>query len=342
MNPVTRPHFVAVDDRAKYLMLKIGSIILDVPFFQAALAGYSDYAMRIVARDCGAPLVFAGAMLAKGVIHPRVFTNPLFGPGDDEHPVGAQLLGDEPETMAKAAKVLRQMGYDLIDLNFACPTPKVINRHRGGFLLTDPDKAMDIYTAVREAVDCPVTIKLRTGFDERYIDNFREIVSRAVAGKVDALIVHPRTVCQRFTGKANWQFLSEVKKRFPRTTIIGSGDLFSVDTIINNMKTSGVDGMSIARGAIGNPWIFSQLRYGSDFIAPTLGEQGQIISKHFNLVCKLYGNEKGIMHFRKFAIAYCKLHPQRKKAQKALVSAKTAEEFLAVVKQWYGVCDSSL
>jgi tRNA-dihydrouridine synthase B len=318
-------------------MLKIGNIILDAPFFQASLAGYSDYAMRAVARDCGAPLTFAGAMLAKGVIHPRVFNNPLFGPGDDEHPVGAQLLGEDPAIMAKAAKVLRQLGYDLIDLNFACPTPKVINRKRGGFLLTDPDKAIEIYTAVREAVVCPVTMKLRTGFDERSIDDFWEIVSRAAAGKVDAMIVHPRTVCQRFTGKANWLILSEVKKRFPRTAIIGSGDLFSVDTIINNMKTSGVDGLSIARGAIGNPWIFSQLRAGNSNSMPSLDEQGKVISKHFHLVCKLYGEEKGIMHFRKFAIAYCKLHPQRKKVEKVFSSVKSVEEFSAVIRQWYGL-----
>ena len=110
------------------------------------------------------------------------------------------------------------------------------------------------------------------------------ICSRAVAGKVDALIVHPRTVCQRFTGSADWQFLSEVKKQFPRTIIIGSGDLFSADTIKNNMKNTGVDGVVIARGAIGNPWIFSQLREGKDFVAPTLEEQGQVISKHFRFI----------------------------------------------------------
>lgn len=316
-------------------MLKIGKIILDAPFFQAALAGYSDYAMRAVARDCGAPLVFAGAMLAKGVIHPRVFSNPLFGPGDDEHPVGAQLLGEDPATMAKAAKVLRQMGYDLIDLNFACPTPKVINRKRGGYLLNDPVLALEIYNAVRGAVDCPVTIKLRTSFDSQSYDNFWQICSEAVAGKVDALIVHPRTVCQRFTGQADWQFLSVVKKRFPRTIILGSGDLFSVDTIINNMKTTGVDGVSVARGAIGNPWIFSQLRAGNNYVAPTLSEQGRVISKHFSLVCKLYGEEKGVMHFRKFAIAYCKLHPQRRKAQNAFTYVKSADEFFAVIRQWY-------
>jgi nifR3 family TIM-barrel protein len=316
-------------------MLKIGNIILDVPFFQASLSGYSDYAMRVVARDCGAPLTFAGVMLAKSVVHPRVFNNPSFKPGVDEHPIGAQLLGEDPEIMAKAAKVVRKAGYDLIDLNFACPMPKVIRRKRGGFLLNDPDKVIDIFNAVKESVDCPVTMKLRTSFDNRSFDNFWSISSRASAGKVDALIVHPRTVCQRFNGQADWQFLSEVKKRFPRTIIFGSGDLFSVDTIKNNIKTSGVDGAAIARGAIGNPWIFTQLRDGNDFVAPSLEEQGQLISKHFNLVCTLYGPSKAVRHFRKFAIAYCKLHPLRRKAQKALVSAKSADDFLATVKQWY-------
>ena len=237
--------------------------------------------------------------------------------------------------MAKAAKVVRKMGFDLIDLNFACPMPKVINRKRGGFLLNDPDKVMEIFNAVKDSVDCPVTMKLRTGLNNRSCDNFWIICSRAAAGKVDALIVHPRTVSQRFTGRADWQFLSEVKKQFPRTIIFGSGDLFSAETIINNIKSSGVDGASIARGAIGNPWIFTQLRKGNDFLAPTLEEQGQAISKHFNLMCKLYGDENAVRHFRKFAVPYCKHHPSRKKVQAAFYSAKTADDFLAVVKHWY-------
>jgi tRNA-dihydrouridine synthase B len=316
-------------------MLKIGNIILDVPFFQASLSGYSDYAMRVIARDFGAPMTFAGVMLAKSVIHPRVFNNPSFKPGDDEHPIGAQLLGEDPEIMARAAKVVWKAGFDLIDLNFACPAPKVIRRKRGGFLLNDPDKVIEIYNAVKESVDCPVTMKLRTSFDNQSYDNFWDISSRAASGKVDALIVHPRTVCQRFTGSAEWQFLSEVKKQFPRTIIFGSGDLFSVDIIRNNIKNTGVDGAVIARGAIGNPWLFSQLREGKDFVAPTLEQQGRVISKHFHLLCKLYGHKKAVRCFRKFTIAYCKLHPLRKKAQKALFSVNTAEEFLAVVQQWY-------
>ncbi len=318
-------------------MLKIGNITLDIPFFQASLSGYSDYAMRTVARDCGAPLVFAGVFLAKSAIHPRVFNDPSFKPGEDEHPIGAQLLGEDPQIMAKAARVVRNAGYDLIDLNFACPAPKVIRRKRGGFLLNEPDKAIEIYNAVKEAVDCPVTIKLRTSFDNKSYDNFWQICSGVVAGNVDALIVHPRSVCQRFTGSADWPFLAEVKKQFPRTIIFGSGDLFSADTISDNMKNTGVDGAVIARGAIGNPWIFTNLRDGNDYVTPTLEKQGELISKHFRLFCEIYGHKNAVTYFRKFAIAYCKLHPQRRKAQKALVSVKKTEEFLSLVKQWYGL-----
>ena len=317
-------------------MLEIGNITLDIPFFQAPLSGYSDYAMRTIARDFGAPLVFAGVMLAKSVIHPKVFNNPSFKPGDDEHPIGAQLLGEDPEIMAKAASVVRKAGFDLIDLNFACPAPKVIRRKRGGFLINQPDKAIEIYKAVKESVDCPVTIKLRTSFDGESYDNFWEISSAAAAEKVDALFVHPRSVCQKFAGLADWQFLSEVKKQFPSTIIFGSGDLFSADTINDNIKNTGVDGAVIARGAIGNPWIFSQLRRGDDFLPPTLGQQSQVILKHFNLVCKLYEHEKAVRYFRKFAVAYCKLHPLRKKAQKTILLAKTTEEFFAAIQQWYG------
>jgi tRNA-dihydrouridine synthase B len=318
-------------------MLKIGNITLDVPFFQASLSGYSDYAMRAVARDYGAPLTFAGVFLAKSVIHPRVFKGPLFKPGDDEHPIGAQLLGEDPRIMASAAQVACKAGYDLIDLNFACPAPKVLLRKRGGFLLNNPDKAVEIYNAVRESVDCPVTIKLRTSFNNESNDNFWQICTKAVEGKVDALIVHPRTVYQRFTGSADWQFLADVKKRFPNTIIIGSGDLFSADTIIKNIKNTGVDGAVIARGAIGNPWLFRHLREGDKFVPPTLEEQKQVILKHFGLLRKLYGDKKAVAHFRKFAIAYCKLHPLRKTVHKSLVFAKTVDEFIALINKWYGL-----
>ena len=203
-------------------MLKLGNLKLRVPFIQAPLSGYSDLAMRRLALDFGAPLTFSGVMLAKSAANPRVLRNPVFRPGDNEHPVGAQILGNDPATMANAARALQNAGYDIIDLNFACPTPKVIRRQRGGYLLKAPERVMEIYGRVREAVVCPVTIKLRTGFDsclESY-NNFYKIVSEFSKWKVDALTIHARTVLQKFTGEVDWDLLAEIKRNFPKTLII--------------------------------------------------------------------------------------------------------------------------
>lgn len=322
-------------------MLRLGQIGLDVPFFQASLSGYSDYAMRTLARNFSAPLTFAGVMLAKSAARPAVLRKPAFKPGDDEHPIGAQILGEEPEIMAKAARELVNIGYDLIDLNFACPAPKVLRRQRGGYLLKKPARLIEIYRRVREAVDCPVLMKLRIGFDDKpqSRDNFWEIVSGVSSDGLNALIVHGRSVVQRYSGQADWGVPAELKRRYPKLTVIGSGDLFDVTKTAFRLKASGIDGVTIARGAIGNPWIFGRLRSvllgRAEQGPPSLSEQGRVILEHFELVRRLYEKKKAIPIFRKFIVGYCKLHPQRKKAQKALISAASAEELLAAVRSWY-------
>jgi len=324
-------------------MLKLGSITLEVPFFQASLSGYSDYAMRRLAMDYGSPLVFAGVMLAKSVNHPKIISKRTFRPEEDEHPIGAQLLGDEPQAMADAARVLVGAGYDLIDLNFACPAPKVLRRRRGGFLLNKPQTVMEIYRKVRESVNCPVLMKLRTGFDNDSAgaENFWDICRQASADGIDAIIVHPRTVLQKFKGTADRRVLGELKRQFPRTTIIGSGDLFSAASAVELLKTSGIDGVVIARGAVGNPWIFRELRAALEGMPlpgpPDLEEQGRVVLAHFEMLCGLYQAGKAVGHFRKFIVNYCKFHPQRKAARIALLAANDRNQMLAAIELWYGV-----
>lgn len=322
-------------------MLKIGSLILEVPFIQAPLSGYSDYAMRRLGLDFGVPLTFSGVMLAKSAAHPKVLSKPAFRPHDDEHPIGAQILGNDPATMARAAKALEGAGYDIIDLNFACPAPKVVRRQRGGYLLKEPETVMEIYRKVREAVSCPVTMKLRTGFDsgtESY-DNFHQIVAEASRQKVDALIIHGRTVVQKFFGEVDWNLIAEIKHRFNGTTIIGSGDLFEAHTTIQRLQETKIDGALIARGAIGNPWIYQELNAvwaGKPAPnTPALAEQAQVMRKHFEMICRLYDPIKAVRYFRKFIVRYCRFHPQRKHAQKALLAADNGENLLVEIKRWY-------
>lgn len=322
-------------------MLKLGKIILDVPFFQAPLSGYSDYAMRRLAIDFGSPLSFAGVMLAKSAVNPKVLRKAQFRPDADEHPVGAQILGRKPDEMALAAVALSRVGFDVIDLNFACPAPKVIRRRRGGYLLNEPDLAVEILQRVREAVTCPVTIKLRIGFEQNEpgCDNFWEIAERSINAGADALVIHGRTVRQMFSGTADWQILAELKKRFPDAIIIGSGDMFDAKESFAMLKETGLDGLVIARGAIGNPWIFSQLR--SLFEGqpspelPGLQEQGRTVLRHFEMICGLYGPSKSVRFFRKFLVHYCRRRDERKKHQKVLLAAQNSDQLLKAIRDCY-------
>ena len=323
-------------------MLKLDNLNLSVPFIQAPLSGYSDYAMRRLGLDFGVPLTFAGVMLAKSAAHPKLLKNPAFRPHDDEHPVWAQILGNDPATMAKAAGALEAAGYDIIDLNFACPAPKVVRRQRGGYLLKEPETVIQIYNRVRESVTCPVTMKLRAGFDssrESY-DNFHQIIFDASQQKVDALTIHGRTVVQKFAGNVDWDLIAEIKHRFNGTTVIGSGDLFEPQSTVQRLRAAKIDGVLIARGAIGNPWIYKSLNAVLSGLPapapPTLAEQAEVIRKHFEMICQLYEPIKAVRYFRKFIARYCRLHPRRKQAQKTLLAANDRADLLIAIKRWYG------
>jgi nifR3 family TIM-barrel protein len=322
-------------------VLKLGSLALDVPFFQASLSGYSDHAMRKLARRFRCPFTLTGVMLAKSVINPRVLRKPCFLPGADEHPVGAQILGRTPATMARAARDLVAVGYDLIDLNIACPAPKVLRRGRGGALLNEPDTVLAMLNAVRNAVDCPVLMKLRTGADHQPAsrDRFWEIVARSIDAGIDALVIHGRTVNERYRGTADWQILAEVKRRYPRTTLIGSGDIFNAQDSMERMRQSGVDGLVVARGAVGNPWLFQDLRCLWENTplppAPGLQEQRDVILQHLDDVCDGYEERRAVGHFRKFAAQYARRHPQRKQVVVAVMAARTRSEVVRVIDRWY-------
>ncbi|MHC4244020.1 MAG: tRNA dihydrouridine synthase [Planctomycetota bacterium] len=321
--------------------LKLGSLSLDVPFFQASLSGYSYYAMRTLARRFGCPFIMADMMLAKSAAHPRVLRKAIFLPGSDEHPIGAQILGSKPATMAKAARDLVAVGYDVIDLNFACPAPKVLRRGRGGALLNDPDTVIDILKAVRDAVAVPVLMKLRIGVDHKpeSQENFWQIVSRSVEHGVDALVIHGRTVSERYRGKADWDVPAAVKSRFPRATIVGSGDIFDAASTVDLMKRTGLDGFIVARGAIGNPWIFRELRCVWEnrplSAPPDMDEQRKVILEHFELILQNYPEKKAVGIFRKFAVGYVCRHPRRKPALLSFMKAQTSADVENVINTWY-------
>ncbi len=328
-------------DMVRFDGLTLGSLRLDVPFFQASLSGYSNYAMRSLAREFGCPFTMADMILAKSAAEPRVLRKACFRPGDDEHPIGAQIVGKAPSIMAKAAFDLVAAEYDLIDLNFACPAPKVLRRGRGGALLNDPETVIDIVKAVRDCVGVPILMKLRIGADHEpeSADNFWEIVTRSIEQGVDALVIHGRAVSDRYRDKADWDVPAAVKRRFPQATIVGSGDIFDAAATVDLMKRTGLDGFIVARGAVGNPWIFRDLRCVWENRPvppfPDLAEQGAVMLDHFERILRGYPELKAVGNFRKFTARYARCHPKRKPALLALMKGRTRGEVEAAINTWF-------
>ncbi|MCE5185308.1 MAG: tRNA-dihydrouridine synthase [Planctomycetaceae bacterium] len=314
-----------------------------MPFIQAPLAGYTDYPMRILAKRFGCPLTFTGVMLDKIALHPKILRKKEFRPHEDEHPVAAQVLGDNPQMMADAAEQFVQIGYDLIDLNFACPAPKVLRRARGGHLMQQPGFIREAFLRTREKVRCPVCMKIRIGFDasEASEADFWTICENAAADGVDLLAIHGRTVQQKYRGKADWTRIAQVKKRFGQLKVFGSGDIMDAGTAVSRLNESGVDGIIVARGAVGNPWIFAEIRglwQGTGLAQePSLEEQGHLMLEHLEMILADRRWQKAIPYFRKFAAGYCRRHPERKKTLLAIMAAKTEAELITVIKNTYGL-----
>ena len=233
-------------------MLKIGALQLEAPVVQAALSGYSDLAMRRMARRHGAAFALNEVVLDKLVLTPGKGRGAIFNVPEDDHPVGGQIMGTEPEPFARAADLLVGGGYDTIDINFGCPVRKVLGRHRGGYLLSQPETALEIIRRVIEVVAgrVPVSVKMRRGMDDSRESEraFFQILDGAIDLGIAAATVHGRTVRQRYVGPSDWSFLARVKRHVGKLTVLGSGDLFCAEDAVRMMGETGVDGVTLARG----------------------------------------------------------------------------------------------
>jgi nifR3 family TIM-barrel protein len=325
-------------------VLRIGPIQLDSPVVQAALAGYSDGPMRLIARRLGAAYALHEVVLDKSIVLSPKARRKLLPPiAPQDRPLGGQLMGAEPGVFAAAAELLVAAGFDVVDLNFGCPVRKVLGRCRGGFLLSTPKIATEILRAVRGVVPphIPVTVKMRRGMDDTAASehNFFLLLDAAFSLGVAAVTVHGRTVMQHYRGPADWSFLARVKRHVGAQTILGSGDLFTAGHIQRMLETTGVDGVSVARGCIGNPWIFRDARA---LLAdrplpppPSVAEQADILREHLRLEVAAHGVAKGTVLFRRFGIRYAEVHPHPKDVRAAFVSAWLPAEINAVLDHWY-------
>lgn len=323
-------------------MLEIGDLQIGLPAVAAALSGFSDRPMRIVARRYGAEFAMAEVVLDEIVLVHGKLRERIFRIGEDDHPIGGQLMGSRPEQFGEAAADLVDAGYDLVDINFGCPVKKVLGRCRGGYLLSDPQTALGIVQSVVDAVDGrrPVTLKMRRGFDDSAESerHFFTILDGALALGAAAITVHGRTVKQRYVGPSNWDFLRRVKRHVGSRTILGSGDLFTAGAVIRMMNETGVDGVTVARGAIGNPFIFRECRAlmeGRSILPPSVAEQREAMDLHLRELLELHNPVRAGAIFRKFGIAYADLHPFRAEVRQAFINTRTLADIHSVIATWY-------
>lgn len=324
--------------------LSIGPVMIGLPVVQAALSGYSDWPMRVIARRLGAPYTLAEVLIDRFVndLRDRQKTRHWLHVTDDEHPVGGQLMGSNPSDFEPAAKKLVAAGFDVIDINFGCPVRSAVGGCRGGYHLGQPQTALEIVDRVRSAVppQIPVTLKMRRGIDDSNDseDFFFRILDGAFARGVAAITVHGRTVEQKYVGPSNWDFLRRVKQHVGNRTIIGSGDAFTAQACVDMLSYTGVDGVSAARGAIGNPWIFAQakaLLAGEPEPQPTLAEMRSVLEQQYELCREIYDEHPALATIRKFSIKFARLHPNEEKVRNAFASIKSEPEWRGVLSQYF-------
>jgi hypothetical protein len=284
--------------------MKISTLSLASPVILAPMAGITDLPYRLIMKRFGAALVFTEMISANGLFFNGRGTRELLRSTPAERPLGVQLFGDDPGHLAAAA-VQVEAAADLIDLNCGCPVRKVVGSGAGSALLRDPAKVARIVAAVRRVTTLPLTIKLRSGWDNDQ-RNYLEIARLAEAEGVDAVTLHPRTKVQMFTGRANWQEIAELKQALT-VPVIASGDLFSADDAVAVMQQTGCDGIMIARGGYGNPWLIPQILtrlQGGTAPPPQAAERLSLAVEHLELALATFGPARTLGHMRKHLCWY--------------------------------------
>lgn len=270
--------------------LKIGSLVLAHNVVLAPLAGITNLPFRLVCRRAGAAMAFTEMVSVNGLVREGVKTMALLKSSAEDRPLGIQLFGDKPADLAEAARMVEGYG-DLLDINMGCPVRKVVGTGAGSALLKDPLQIAAIIRAVRSATGLPLTVKIRSGW-QCGESTYREVARIAQDEGCDAITLHPRSRSQMFSGQADWNQLRDIKQ-IVSIPVIGSGDLFSAADCLRMLAETGCDGIMIARGALGNPWIFrqvEQLAAGGGCPAISCGQRADTVLEHLELFIAANGD----------------------------------------------------
>lgn len=316
------------------MKLTIGNVELDNNLILAPMAGVTDLPFRLLCKEQGCAVMYTEMVSAKAILYKNRNTVSLMEVHEKERPVALQLFGSDPEIVSSMAAQVEDGPYAWIDINMGCPVPKVVNNGEGSALMKNPKLAEELLTALVKKVKKPVTVKFRKGFDDAHV-NAVEMAKIAESCGVAAVAIHGRTREQFYSGKADWEIIRRVKEAV-KIPVIGNGDIFTPQDARRMLDETGCDGLMIARGAKGNPWIFSRtLHYldtGELLPPPGKDEIREMLLRHAELQVQYKGEYLGIREMRKHLAWYTAGLPHSSALRNDVNQAETWEEFRELVE----------